>query len=445
MSIVFKRFSVSSFAGIDSTNPIVIDFSQLKGKRIAKATGDMGAGKTSFINALLYAAASNFDFSLDELVNTKDNAIKEDFEFEKNGKLYRIKCTKSKFELLRVIQEEDGEVLAPMKEPKSMVKELIGNIGRSPMWLKSKKGEDQVKWLYTMLDVSPDVLEEESKIKTSLAEATESRTNANREYERTKNNLEGNPLYLAWEESEEKYKEDKNSETEKKKLEEAAKKRDELTKARLELSTIDLNIKNAEENIIDLERKLAALKKGLEESQKKKEDTETFIKANEHVIVEYAAANESYMNIEKYISERKQWLEVVAKKKEMDEFQEFVIKFDSKKDELRTNLRNLTLKVLPDIKGLEVVSENSIDGKAAGVFLNEKSIVQLSESELWKFCFLLWMLKKVTMVVIENISDLGTDAIATLNELSKSGVWVWATEMKRGQKNLKIEFVEEIV
>lgn len=445
-SLTFYKFQINSFGGINKDNPIILDLSEYysKGKNIGLISGDMGVGKTSFLNSLLYSAAYNFDFKIENFVNLKDGTINGERAFEKDKKQYKIKFTKSKFELLRLFRDGEDERWIPESNPKTLVKELIGNVGTSPMPLKEAKGEDQVKWLYSMLNVSKEVLDRESKLKSILDEAVNGRKTANKEYDRLNKILSEEPMYLNWEESEKKYKEEKNIESAKKKFAQLSSKKELYNKSKTTLENINEQLISKQKEIIELETKLQLLKSEKQNLEIRKEEGEKYLINNKHIITDFESAQNELLTINQYIVEQSKWQAVKKYKKEMDEYETLVQQFDVRKDNIRKELRGLVHSLLPDVEGLEVITDNSIEGKEPGVYLNNKTIAQLSESELWQFFFKLCQAKKTTMVVIENISSLGSDAINTLNELAKHNVYVWATEMKRGQKEIKIEFVDEI-
>ncbi len=70
--------------------------------------------------------------------------------------------------------------------------------------------------------------------------------------------------------------------------------------------------------------------------------------------------------------------------------------------------------------------------------------MQLSESELWEMCTQLWIKLNIRVVLVEDISSLGTGAIEKFNEFIKNGGYVFAAMMNRKQNNLRVSFSTKI-
>ena len=445
--LTFKKFEIASCGGISKEHPVVLDFTGFnKGKHIGKVTGDQGVGKTSFMNALLYACAHEFGFKTDNLINNNDKALSIKAEFTHGKNAYQISATKSMFRLMKLYKDNEGNEVWKMEdEPKTLVRKIVGNIGVSPMPLKETKGKDQVEWLYTMLNVPADILAKEKQLNEALATATKSRTEANREYDSLKKVLSQSPLFANYEQSEKSYSEVKSVDTAKKNLDSAQLDLAKYDQAKVELHQLKTRVLSIEEEIEDLQQRLDAKKIELLKTNERIANGDKFVAENSSVVTAHESAMNEFMGISEYITNQKEWMKIKQQKADMDDFEGIVAKFDSSKDELKESLRNLVTEVLPDIEGLEVIVDDSIAGKPVGVYINSKTMAQLSESELYRFAFSVWMKNKPSMVFIENITVLGSDAINTLNELAKSGnVYVWATEMVRGQDEMKFEFVDEI-
>lgn len=447
MSLTFKKFEINSCGGISKEHPVVLDFSEFNnGKRIGKVSGDQGVGKTSFMNALLYACAHEFGFKTDNLINNNDKALSIKAEFTHGKNAYQISATKSMFRLMKLYKDNEGNEVWKMEdEPKTLVRKIVGNIGVSPMPLKETKGKDQVEWLYTMLNVPADILAKEKEINDKLATATKSRTEANREYDSLKKVLSQSDLFANWEQSEKTYSEVKTVTDAKDALDKATAALSTYQQAGIEVTQLKSRALSIEEEIEDLELRLNDKRIELTKVKERIQNGTKYLKENEAIADTHRSAQEAFMGISEYITKQKEWERVKQQKADMEAFETLVSQFDTKKDTYKEELRKLISEVLPDIDGLEVVVDDSIGGKPVGVYINGKTMAQLSESELYRFAFSVWMKNKPSMVFIENITVLGSDAINTLNELAKSGsVYVWATEMIRGQDEMKFEFVNEI-
>lgn len=144
-----KQLEVNAFGGINPNSPVVIDFTKSK---FVKADGDMGAGKTSLLNAMLVACGQ---ITKDKnFVNLETGKMDVNFDFVGNDRCnYNVRCTKSSFTLTY-----DGELVA---EPITKMKELLGVVGVSPMQIKDAKLKDIVKWLSSYSTKSAEEFEKE--------------------------------------------------------------------------------------------------------------------------------------------------------------------------------------------------------------------------------------------------------------------------------------------
>jgi hypothetical protein len=105
----------------------------------------------------------------------------------------------------------------------------------------------------------------------------------------------------------------------------------------------------------------------------------------------------------------------------------------------------ITKTYLPPIDGLEIQVNTGIDNeRAEGIYYNDKTLAQLSESELWDLFMRIWNEKGVRFIFCENINALGSEAIKTLNKLSKDGCTIFATQMDRSKKTIGISFEAKI-
>ena len=399
----------------------------------------------------MYLLGSEFSTDKDNFINIGENKISVSQEFDFEGQSYRVRATKSKFELSIKHVIAGQEKFLPVGEPISTLKKLIGHIGLSPMSLKEKNGSLQVKELRKALDVSNEVEEEETKIKKDFEVAKNARTAFNREFTRLQKVLSENEMYVAWEESEKKYAEQKTSEGEKIKMIALELKKNQFSEAQQRLSNHERNINSIKNDIEEIEKQIEELKRKketkneeLSQSESKKEIAETWIEENKSIEADYAKAQEEYRDIERYLINQSQWEAVKKQKAEMDDMETEVQKADTLKYNLSQELLKIAKKGLPDIEGLEVITEDSIDGKDAGVYLNGRNLSQLSESEIWGLYLNIYKANNVSFVFIENISGLGSEAVNILNELAAAGVRIFASQMVRGQNELKIVMTDTI-
>jgi hypothetical protein len=443
-NLILKTHKVEDFGGIDLSAPLVISLAEYyaQGKNVVLAEGDQETGKSSWLYSLMFASGLELPFSKDEFVNLKDKKMAVEREFTADGIDYKFKATKSRVELLKFVKSEN-EWLS-VKEPITTLKKLIGNCAVSPMFLKEKTGKEQVKWLRTLLNVSEETSTKEDALKQKLTRITEARRDANREYERLGKVLAEDEMYLNWEQSEQKYKEEKKPEDAKKRVAELQAKRDQFTLATQKLTQIENGIVSTQEDIDRLELELMTKKLELQKLNDSKIIGTKFVEDNKGIVQEYDDANEAYRLIDRYILEQSQWKAVQKKKDERDEFETMVQKLDADKDNTRQAILDVAKEGMPDIEGLEVITEDAIDGRAQGIYYNSKSLAQLSESELWGLFLQIWETQGINFAFIENVNALGSKAIDILNDLAAKGCHIFASAMDRTQKSIKITFLSKL-
>lgn len=446
-SLTFIRAAVGPFQGINVDQPIIIEFPRTRGKKrpMGKITGDSKQGKSSFIHFLLHATGQQLGFKQANLINTDHGEMKGEHEFEAQGNKWRVRFSRTKFELHKLFKSGKDEAWIPQSDPATMVKKLIGTVAVSPMKLRTDDGEKQVTWLFQLLNVPQKVLDEDKRIRDQIKVVTQAHSKANKTYTFLKTELNENPMYLNYEASALKYAEDKTVELLQKKMEDATKKKAQLDGANEKITTITRNISTKETEIKDLEGKLEQARGELKKLKETKKAGEDFVRTVKNASVEYDNVHKEFITISTYLAEQGQWKEVKRKKAEMDEFEDYLVEAAGSKDRLNAKKRANLANILPDIPGLEVITEDEIDGKKMGVYSYGLNPIQMSESELFDLYFKICEFLGVQMIVIENITSFGSDVIRTLNELANAGVYIWYTQMARGQQELKIEFVDKLV
>lgn len=442
MALTLVRCKAGPFQGIDASRPVVIEFPKIqkgkKGRPITLINGDQAVGKTSFLHYLLYVTKQNFGVKVSDMVNLPADALSGEFEFKQNDETWKVVITKTTFKLFRYFEvDKENKGWIPQGSEDTNLKKLIGNVAISPMKLKVDDGKKQVDWLFKMLNVPPAVIEQAKKLSGRIEEIGKTRAASRKDYEFLKKDLGEDPLFINWEDSEIKFAEIKTIEILQKKFENVTARRNLLNEGKEKLLRLEKQ----------MEEKKAEIKKMLEELRDlrlRKIKGDKYIQENEPVEKEYQDVQQEFITISKYLAEQGAWKMVQEKKKEMDEFETLIQRANTSEANLKKQKRTLLKDMLPDIPGLEIHTEDSIDGTKTGIYLDGKNPVQLSESELFDLYFKLCRAQDVTMVVIENITDFGTDVIKTLNEMAKAGVYVWATQMERGRKELTIEFVDQL-
>jgi hypothetical protein len=448
-SLTFKRLKTGPFQGIDAANPIIIEFPPMSAKAkkrpITRLSGDQGLGKSSLLNSLLYGLGYNFGIKQEHFLNLDSGkTISGELEFDRDGETWKVRYSKTKFELFRLFRTDDDSAWLPQGEAKTQLKRLVGNVAVTPLRLQVEDGKKQVDYLFDMLNIPEDIRVKAKALSAQIEIAAASRAKANKEYTFLKKALEEDPMYQNYEATEAMYRERKTLDSVQAKLDAAQREKTVLIQAREKLAGITQKSIDKKAEIKDLEERLARAK----EEQRVLVEAETkgkaYVAQAAHVEEHYESVYKEFTQITDYQVQQRRWDAVKQQAKDMNDYQELVKKADVSKDNLVNKKRLLLKNVLPDIEGLEVVTEDAIDGAKTGVYLNGKNPLQLSESELFDLYLKLCRSQGVTMVVIENITSFGSDVIETLNTLAKSGVYVWATEMRRGQKELKIEFINEL-
>lgn len=448
-SLTFKRLKTGPFQGIDKDNPIIVEFPNVspktKRRPITKLSGDQGLGKSSLVNSLLYAVGHNFGIKQENFLNLEsEKTISGEVEFVSAGQTWKVRYSKTKFELFRLFEADDDLTWLPQGEVKTQLKRLVGNVAVSPIKLQVEDGKKQVDYLFDMLNIPVEIRDQSKDISGKIEIASSTRAKSNKEYNFLKKSLDEDPMYMAWEASEIKYKERKTLDSVKAKLDAAEQEKRQLVQAREKLTSIAQKITDKKSEIALLEEKLAKEKaelKLLEDANKRGQD---FVAKQSHVEQNYERVYREYTEITDYQVQQRRWENVKKQAQEMGEYEELVKNANTSIDNLKKKKRDLLKKVLPEIDGLEIVTDDEIDGLKTGVYLHGRNPLQLSESELFDLYLKLCQSQGVTMVVIENITSFGSNVIQTLNTLAKSGVYVWATEMRRGQRELKIEFLNEL-
>lgn len=428
-----KKLEVTAFAGISPQSPVVLDFTQSKW---ITASGDNAVGKTSLINAFLVACGmlskDNKDF-----VNQDSNKIDIDFSFVgKDNCSYDVKVTKSSFKLLY-----EG-VAQP--EPITKMKELLGVVGTSPMEIKHKPLKDIIRWIAQYSNKSPEEFEKQLlKLKDGIKKSKEGRASANKIAKAMKEYLEAEQMYNQWEKSEKSYAEEPDLKLLSAQLKTAGDKSDKYIRAEEKLKQLNQHRPGI---VTEIDR----LKKQLEEKELQLVEHDKFITAggkyledNKADKKEYDAVKEKYDNAAEDLADYNKWQEIKLKKKDMDEAETMSQKADAKEKELLQEVKDLQAEILPNIKGMEIITEDTTeDGvtRKEGLYRDGKNVAQLSETEWAETVTEIWRKYKVKVVVLDNIGTLGTKGIAVLEKLNNDGCHVLAAEMNRSQKELQISY-----
>lgn len=436
-----KVFEAKDFMGINSENPIVIDFTKSKKNGVVKLTGDQGVCKTSTIMALMYLMGAAFNIDQKHLKNMKDEAIDLNLEFEYDGSSYKVEAGTTRM----VLKKSIGDKFVNIGEPKATLKKIFGNLGVSPMFLKEMEGKKQIQWFKETFGADEDASKKEKKIVADIDTLFLQRRDVNRDIKTLKGSLEADPLYQNYEKSQERFKTTVSAEKEKAALDAATEQMREYERSKEGVASLTRQRAALTIEIDELRLKLEKAEAAQKETRKRIEDGEKWLEKNKGVPNKFSSANEAWLNLSKTIADQQAWKAVLKREKEYNEMVEVSIQADGQLDKLRLELLKITKKYLPDIEGLEIKIKTGIDDAAEGIFYNGKSLAQLSESELWQLFELIWEQKDVYFVFCENVNALGSEAVKTMNRLVKEKkAQIFATEMDRSKKEMNISFTTKL-
>lgn len=428
-----KQLEVKDFAGINNNSPVIIDFSNSK---LVTVEGDNGVGKTSVLNSLL-VACGQLSKENKNFVNNDSKKIDINFSFVGKDRLnYEVRCTKSTFTLTY-----EGESLP---EPISKMKELLGVVGVSPMEIKNKPLKDIIKWLSNYSNKSAEEFEAQMlKIKNGIKQSTQTRAEANKSFKAINEYLNEEPMFNNWEESEKKYAKPVDMEKLSAELKKAGDASDLVIRGEERLKSLKANRPDVEEEIEELQRKLDAKKMELVQLDEAIAKGEKFAKDGVATKKNYDVVKEKYDNAHKEVVAYNKWQEIKNKKEEKDGYETISQQADAMEKQLIKETKELQAEILPDIKGVELVTEDTHEdgiAKKEGLYWNGRNVAQMSETEWWDIVLLIWRKYKVKIVVIDNYQSLGSDAVNILEKLNKDGCYILAAEMHRGQKTLEIAY-----
>jgi DNA repair exonuclease SbcCD ATPase subunit len=428
-----KKLEVNSFAGINPQSPVVLDFTNSKW---ITASGDNAVGKTSLLNAMLVACGmlskDNKDF-----VNQDSNKIDIDFSFVgKDNCSYEVKVTKSSFKLMY-----EG-VAQP--EPITKMKELLGVVGTSPMEIKHKPLKDIIRWIAQYSNKSPEEFERQLlKLKDGIKKSKDNRAAANKIAKAMKEYLEAEQMYNDWEKSEKTYAEEPDLKQLSAQLKSAGDKSDKYIRAEEKLKQLTQQRPGIVSEIDRLKKQLEEKEEQLAEHDKSISSGAKYLEDNKADKKEYDEVKKKYDNAAIDLADYNKWQEIKAKKSDMDEAEDLSQKADAKEKELLQEVKDLQAEILPNIKGMEIVTEDTTEdgvAKKEGLYRDGKNVNQLSETEWVETIVEIWRKYKVKVVVLDNIGSLGSKGVSVLEKLNNDGCHVLAAEMNRSQKELQISY-----
>lgn len=435
-----KKLIVNSGGGISPNAPVIIDFTK---SNFVKATGDNGVGKSSLLEALLMGCGElGGKKQIEKFTNQDSGKIDIELSFSGNDrKNYEVKVSKSQFKLTY-----EGET-ASLGEEKTKLKELLGAVGQSPLEIKDKPVKEIMKWLVSYSTKNPEEFEKEmERIKKDIDEAVKGRATANgaakgiREYLIAEGYLydDGNPVEKKWQDAETSFK------TKPESIDTLSARVDEANKKANKYSENQIKVNSQKERKAEIEKQIAALTLELDATNNNIKIGEDWLDKNKTAKKDYDDVREEYDNASKTHIAYAKWLEVKKKKKELDEYETAAALLDANEKDLIAERKQLQIDILPDIKGVEIVPEDThVDGKTVkeGFYRDGLNSKQMSTTEWLETVMLIWRKNKVKIIVLDEYAALGSKAEEMLKKFEKDGCYIVVGEMSRSQKSLEIEYV----
>lgn len=448
--IRFVRYNPRSFAGLHKDLNIAIVFDD-PDKRMLAITGDQGTGKTSSLQAL-YSICGGMPPK--NAVNETDKAIDNELVFERGGEQYVVRQTKGSFTVTR---HKDGEK-SKMDAPKEFLKKVIGPIGLNPMDLKNMKGKDQIDWIRDLIPFTPDRLEGEKKLLADKQKDYDLRTDKKKTVKQLIGEITSDGYYT-YDEDKSKFaptakftedtelvsKSELNEEVVGDKFKIAGQKKDSYNAAVLELNTL------AEKRAVSAVR-VEELRQLLEEEinkgvaiQERIDKGNTWVEENKTAIKEYDALFKQMQALSDVRLKNSSLVSVGQKLEKVATVSAEVKDLDKKLDQHLADHKKFIQSFTPKIEGLEIVVSGTDDKRDEGIYYKEKTMIMLSESEIFELYIQLLAYLNIQVAIIENVTSLGSAAIERINWFAeKSGGYVFYSAMERGQEKLGFQFIDKI-
>ncbi len=442
--IELEKFEANSFAGIDKSNPVVIDFTKRNKKyNVVELIGDQEVGKTSSLMGVMFAMGAAFDIDKKKLCNSEDGKIDVNLKFTYDGDRYHV-IADDKRTILKKLSE-DGK-WRPEDSPMNMLRKIFGPVGLSPFAVREMKGRDQIKYLQEMFGVDEGASKKMKKLEEEVDDIFIRRRDANREVTALKNALEIEPLYQNYEASMTRFAKPLSAEKEKAAFDTISKNKSDYDRYAENLNMLKASHKDAVADIERLKKELAEAEALEKELATRVEKGDKWMADNKDVPVKYEAAQKDWLNLSKTLADQEKWKDIMRREKQFNEKTELATDLTGQLDEKREQLLKLTKKCLPDVPGLDIKVATGLDktDKPEGVFFNDQPIHELSESQYTALWCEIFDAAGVNFIFLENITSFGSKAISIFNELAKNGAIVFATRMDRKVKEMGVSFKNKI-
>lgn len=433
----------------------------LSGGPIIAITGDQGQCKTSLLNCLITLLGG------DEPANSENvqPAAKEGEKPKKQKKAlltfkdirsenvtYEVRLTNSAYTVKKIEITEGTPVTSNIESPKTFMRNFFGPIGQSPMILKEKDGKAQIEWVRSLYKFSPDELKLETEIKTNTKTKFDKRTEVNKDLKRLYKEV-ADTSYYAWDDTNKCFvpqpqkQEDQKNITDNLKDEETLLSNANAAKEKLDKKNLyTQRLENLAQAKLNSERTIDELRIKLQQEEAKLLETNTTIETGKKYLEEVKDAQTEFDNAQKAmmnVGELKilntKIKDADEKKVKYDELEAEKILLDKAITELRQLKKEFINSIIPKIEGLELVVNDDIDkDREEGLYYQNHTMQQLSESELWDLYMQICRHLGVRFMFIENAQSLGSDAVERINWFVREGFGsVFYTAMMRGVKELQ--------
>lgn len=441
-----ERFEANSFAGISSSNPIVIDFtSKRKNQGVVEFLGDQGTRKSSTLMGILYAMGSTFSIEKKRLLNSKDGVIDVTLDFSHDGYKYRVIGKSDRIELKKLT--ESGKWAKPEDgSPVELLRKMFGPVGLSPFNVREMKPKQQIEYFRNMFGTGDDASKRMTKLEEEIEKVFSNRRETNREVKALSNALEIEPLFQNYEKSQERFAKPVNAEKEKKAYEEMSKQNADYSRYKDNLDMLKVEHKTLSDEIASLERRLKEAKKEAEETAQRIANGDKWMEDNKNIPEQFEAASKQWINLANTLADYEKWKAILRKEKELNEKQELAITQTGELDTLREKLMKETKKCLPDVDGLEIKLATGIDkaDQPEGAYFRGQPIHELSQSEYEGMWAEILIAAGMNFLFFENMNNFGSVTIGLLNELAKQGVLIFGTRTDPKVKEIDIHFKAKV-
>lgn len=450
----FISFTPEVFGGINSQNApdMVIAFPD-ENQRIVELEGNQGRCKTSLLNFVRVMCGGDMPSSA---INSIENDVRGTQEFAIGDRTYKVRMTKSGFSLSYTSPTEKGKI----EGPKSHLQSLIGNIGLSPMDLKDMKGKEQIKWLRDVFRLTDEQKKTENTIAQNLQKSFDTRTGVNRDYDRMHKEVLATGYFRFDPDNKVFYHNDTHAadaefvsknhyddESIKLRHEAAQTKSMQRQAAYSKIERYKESLQEEEVRVSDIKSQIAELELRLSMAEANVEKFKTGISDGDKWLLDNPDPSQELQDILTLMTnsgEVRSKSDAIQKAdKKLEEFnktEEHKIALDGEVEEYRAQMREFIKETTPPVDGLEVIVGDWHPEKNEGIYYHNRTPQQLSESEAWEFYLKLCKALDIKVVLLENISSMGSSAIEVINEFARSGGYVFCTKMNRKKADINISF-----